>query len=361
MSGCCERLERLTSGSQFDICMPGECLQTLDKGPCITYNPRAAGCNRMLKVLLHGSCSYDCAYCSVRADRSQLAFAPCELADIVHEQYQKNLIGGLFLTTGIPSDTDEVMGDLLETARILRGRGYTGYLHLKILPGAGRGDITEAARLADRVSLNIETTGESRLRSLSGIKDYANDIMKRAGWIAEAAPGRHTTQLVVGAAGETDREIFDCITGLYDRVHPSRVYYSAFQALRNTRLAGRESTPSWRSRRWYQMDYLIREYTFSRGELLPLLDEEGMLPNDDPKAFLARGCEPLDPNSASFEELVRIPGIGPVTARVIIRVREGRAIRVPDDLGMNSACTRRALPYLAFPGTGRQATLAGFS
>ena len=86
-----------------------------------------------------------------------------------------------------------------------------------------------------------------------------------------------------------------------------------------------------------------------------------MLPNDDPKALLARGSEPLDPNSASFDELVRIPGIGPVTARFIIRTRERHTIRAPHDLGMIDACIRRALPYLAFSGTERQATLAGFS
>jgi predicted DNA-binding helix-hairpin-helix protein len=361
MSGCGGKLAQLTSGSQFDVCLPGECLRTLNEGTCITYNPHAAGCNRMLKVLLHGSCSYDCAYCSVRADRSRLAFAPRELAEIVHEQYRKNLIGGFFLTTGIPSDTDEVMGELIETARILRGRGYPGYLHLKILPGAQRGDIAEAARLADRVSLNVETTGESRLRSLSGIKDYANDILKRAGWIAEAAPGRHTTQLVVGAAGETDREIFDCVTALYERVRPARVYYSAFRALRNTRLAGRENTPAWRSRRWYQVDYLIREYGYTREELLPLLDDCGTLANDDPKAILARDRGPVDPGSASYEELVRVPGIGTGTARAIIRMRECHPIRAPRDLMMDTGCLRRALPYLAFAGARRQATLAGFS
>ena len=104
--------------------------------PASLYNQNAGGCNRMLKVLLHGSCSYDCAYCSVRLDRSRLAFAPRELAAMFLALYQKNLAGGLFLTSGIPYDTDDVMGELIETARILRNGGYPGYLHLKILPGA---------------------------------------------------------------------------------------------------------------------------------------------------------------------------------------------------------------------------------
>jgi len=333
----------------------------LSSGACITYNQNAGGCNRMLKVLLHGSCSYDCAYCPVRADRSRLAFSPRELAETFLGLYRKNLAGGLFLTSGIPYDTDDVMGELIESARILRNEGYRGYLHLKILPGALREDIREAARFADRISLNVETTGESRLRSLSGIKDYAGDIIKRLGWIAEAAPGRHTTQLVIGAAGETDREIFDCITSLYEHMLPSRIYYSAFQALRKTRLEARENTPAWRSRRWYQMDYLIREYGFSRAELLPLLEDHDTLQNDDPKALLARDREPVDPNSASFADLLHVPGIGTVTARAILEARECRTIRTPRDLGVSGACLKRALPYLAFSGAARQATLAGFS
>jgi len=360
MTGRDGKLARLTSGSQYDICVPGECVQQLSMDSCITRNPHAAGCNRMLKVLLHGSCSYDCAYCSVRLDRSHLSFSPSELADIVHEQYRNNLAGGLFLSSGVPNDTDEVMGGLIETARILRSQGYPGYLHLKILPGASRDDIREAARLADCISLNAETTGDSRLRFLSGIKDYANDIMKRIGWIAETAPGRFMTQLVIGAAGETDREVFDCVTALYGKMRPSRIYYSGFRSLPKTRLSSRESTPAWRPRRWYQVDSLIREYGFSREELLPLLDEHGSLPNDDLKALLARGSDPVDPNSASYKDLIRVPGIGTSTARAIIAAREERWIRDPGDLSMDAACLRRAMPYLAFTKAPRQTTLALF-
>jgi len=360
MTGCGGKLARLTSQSQYDVCVPGECMQQLSTESCITRNPHAAGCNRMLKVLLHGSCSYDCAYCSVRLDRSHHAFAPRELAEIVHVQFRNNLTGGLFLSSGVPHDTDDVMDGLIETARILRGQGYPGYLHLKVLPGASRDDIREAARLADCISLNVETTGESRLRFLSGLKDYANDIMKRIGWIADAAPGRFMTQLVIGAAGETDREIFDCVTSLYGRMHPSRIYYSAFRSLPKTRLSSHESAPAWRPRRWYQVDSLIREYGFSGEELLPLLNDHGILPNDDPKALLARDSDPVDPNSASFADLIRVPGIGPTTARAIITAREDRWIRGPGDLDINAACMRRAMPYLAFAKVPRQATLGLF-
>ena len=360
MAGAAAKLGALSSKSRYDICMPGECLQMLTSGACITYNQHAAGCNRVLKVLLHGSCSYDCAYCPVRLDHSRLSFSPWELAETFLSLYHKNLARGLFLSSGIPYDGDEVMGELVETARILRSRGYDGYLHVKILPGARREDIGEAARYADRISLNVETTGESRLRVLSGIKDYAGDIRKRLSWIAEAAPGRHTTQLVIGAAGETDREIFDCVTSLYSNVAPSRIYYPAFHALPKTRLAERRSTPAWRSRRWYQVDYLLREYGFGRNELAGLMEEKGSLPNDDPKALLARDRDPVDPNSATLSELLHVPGIGTVAAHAILRTREERRISTPQDLGLTSAALKRAMPYLALPGRARQATLAGF-
>ena len=336
MPGCGEKLAKLTSGSQYDICMPGECMQMLTSGACITYNQNAGGCNRMLKVLLHGSCSYDCAYCPVRVDRSGLAFAPRELAETFLGLYRKNLAGGLFLTSGIPYDTDDVMGELIETARILRNEGYAGYLHLKILPGAQRPDINEAAQLADRISLNVETTGESRLRALSGIKDYAGDIIKRLGWIAEAAPGRHTTQLVIGAAGETDREIFDCVTSLYERMLPSRIYYSSFKALPKTRLASRENTPPGAraaGTRWIISSgstvltgrnccpcskIVARSKTMTRKPSLPVTGNQSIR------------------TSASFTDLIHVPGIGTVTAHAIIQARERR--HDPDAPG--SRCVR---------------------
>jgi predicted DNA-binding helix-hairpin-helix protein len=317
----------------------------------------------MLKVLLHGSCSYDCAYCSVRLNRCDLSFSPEELAHTFLTLYRQNLVSGLFLSSGIPNDVDLVMEEIIETGRLVRRAGFDGYLHLKILPGAARADINEAARLATCISINIETTSADRLRALSGVKDYLNDIMKRLEWVADAqAGGHHTTQLVVGAAGETDAEILACVTGLYKTLRPSRIYYSAFQSLPRTRLAGTTSTPPWRSRRWYQMDFLIRKYGFSGQELETVMSGTGFLPNEDPKALLACNREPVDPNTASFEELIRIPGVGPVTARAIIGEREHHRLRNLGDLALLGTNRRKAGPYLSFPGRPeKQASLASFT
>ncbi|OPY37432.1 MAG: Radical SAM superfamily protein [Methanoregula sp. PtaU1.Bin051] len=132
----------------------------------------------MLKVLMQGSCSYDCAYCPVRTDSRGYSFTPEELAQTFLSLYRQNRVGGLFLSSGIPYDVDSAMADLIDTARLLRASGCDGYLHPKILPGTARTDINEAAWQANRISINIETTGESRLRALSGIKDYQQDIKK---------------------------------------------------------------------------------------------------------------------------------------------------------------------------------------
>ena len=355
-----QKLTHLSSASRFDLCVPGECLQMLSSSACVTYYRQGSSCGRMLKVLMHGSCSYDCAYCPVRTDRHGYSFTPEELSKTFLSLYRQNRAGGLFLSSGIPHDVDRVMADLIETARLLRFEGYDGYIHLKILPGAARTDITEAARLANRISINVETTGPSRLRALSGVKDYEQDIKKRLIWVAEAKPGHHTTQLVVGAAGETDAEILSCVSGLYRTVLPSRIYYSAFRAMPRTRLEDRPCTPAWRTNRWYQMDYLIREYGMQEEELRRVIGVDGTLADYDPKEILARSLQRIDPNYAPIEDLLRVPGIGPETAREIIRIRTGRPITYIDT-GPGRLIPGRAAPFLTIvPERGRQATLAVF-
>ncbi len=361
MSQLARKLHALTAASRFDVCVPGECMQLLESSTCITYNRNMQGCGRMLKVLMHGSCSYDCAYCAIRLDRNRMSFTPKELAAAFLRLYWQGSAGGLFLSSGIPHNVDLVMADLIETARLLRSAGYDGYLHLKILPGAQRTDIREAARLASRISINIEVPTAGRMRALSGIKDYATDILKRQDWVAEAKPDSHTTQLVVGASGETDREILDCVLDRYHSVQPSRIYYSGFRALPGTRLSGKENTPQWRTNRWHQLDALIREYGLGETGFSGLFTGDGVLMNEDPKAVLARGMTPLDPNTASREDLIRVPGIGPDRADAIVKARELHPIRSYSDLRSIGIPVRRILPYLTVQGSpGRQSTLAGF-
>ena len=327
-----QKLARLTAAGRFDICGAGECIQSLSSASCISYNRRTGGCGRMLKMLLNGSCSYDCAYCSIHLQREPVSLSPEELADSFLRLWRDGIVEGLFLSSGIPRDVDCVMHDLVETGEILRRRGYGGYLHLKVLPGATRADIHDAARVADRISINLETTSPDRLGGIAGVKDYRQDILKRQSWVAEEKPGGHTTQLVVGAADETDAEILSCLADQYRRVRPSRIYFSAFNAIPGTSLAEHPDTPAWRARRWYQADYLLRDYGITADELRVVLNEEGFLGDRDPKMVLAATNAPVNVNLAPRRDLLRVPGIGPKAADRIISLRRVRPFSGPTDL-----------------------------
>ena len=356
-----QKLIRLTAAGRFDLCRPGECIRVLSAAPetnqgvpavapSITYNPRSGGCGRMLKMLLNGTCSYDCAYCAVRLERERISFSPGELAGTFLGLWREGRVGGLFLSSGIPRDVDCVMHDLVETGELLRRQGYDGYLHLKVLPGATRADIHDAARVADRISINLEATSSDRLGGIAGVKDYRQDILKRQAWVSEEKPGSHTTQLVVGAADETDAEILSCLTDQYRRVRPSRVYFSAFRALPGTPLASHPDTPAWRARRWYQADYLLREYGVMADELRAALDEEGFFANRDPKVALSDGKRPVNVNFAPRRDLLRIPGIGPKGADRILSCRRERPFTGLADLGRAGIRGRAAGRYLTFGG-----------
>ncbi len=350
MSVAEQKLAYLTAAGRFDLCSPGECLRLLSAASHVTYSRRAGGCGRMLKVLLHGTCSYDCAYCAVRLHRERLSLSPGELADTFLGLWREGLVGGLFLSSGIARDVDCVMHDIVETGEILRRRGYDGYLHLKVLPGAARADIHGAARVADRISINLEATSSDRLGGIAGVKDYRQDILKRQAWVAEEKPGGHTTQLVVGAADETDAEILSCLADQYRRVRPSRVYFAAFRALPGTPLASHPDTPAWRARRWYQADYLLREYGVTADELRAALDEEGFFPDRDPKVVLADGNAPVNVNLAPRRDLLRVPGIGPKGADRILSLRRVRPFTGLADLARAGIGGKAAGRHLTFGG-----------
>ncbi|MDV2481350.1 radical SAM protein [Methanoculleus sp. Wushi-C6] len=345
-----QKLARLTAAGRFDLCSPGECMRLLSAAASINYSRRAGGCGRMLKVLLHGTCSYDCAYCSVRLQRERLAFTPEELAGTFLALWREGLVGGLFLSSGIAGDVDIAMHDIVETGEILRRRGYDGYLHLKILPGSTRADIRDAARVADRISINLEATSPDRLGCVAGVKDYRQDILKRQAWVAEEKPGGHTTQIVVGAADETDAEILSCLADQYRRVRPSRVYFSAFRALAGTPLASHPDTPAWRARRWYQADYLLRDYAVTADELRAALGEGGFFANRDPKEVLFEDRGPVDVNLAPRSDLLRVPGIGPKGADRILALRRVRPFSGPADLARAGIRGRAAGRHLTFGG-----------
>ncbi|MDK2973993.1 MAG: hypothetical protein PWP08_364 [Methanofollis sp.] len=342
----------------------GDTLAALTEAAGFDMSPRSerpprARCGRLLKILLCGRCSFDCAYCGVRTKKEAYTLDPADLAGIFLKMHREGRADGLFLSSGIPGEVDEAMAGIVETGDILRKNGFTGYLHLKVLPGAARADIVEAARLADRISINLEAPSASRLSEIAGVKDYRQDIEKRQAWVADAMPGRHTTQLVVGAAGESDAEILGCMERQYRRVGAARVYYSAFTPLPGTPLQRCAAAPLWRQHRLYQLDALVRAYGWRADRVADVLDEYGFLADADPKILLARGLPPVDVNAAPYPDLLRVPGIGPEGARRILAARQERPLRSGADL-RRCGVAHRAAEYLRFGDDGVQTTLFAF-
>jgi predicted DNA-binding helix-hairpin-helix protein len=252
------------------------------------------------------------------------------------------------------------MERMINTVEILRHRyEYKGYIHLKIMPGASFDCVEEACRLANRVSVNMEAPTMEHLAKLSSRKDLFHGILERMKWVKQITerngnltPSGQTTQFVVGAAGETDRELLDTTQALYKEIGLRRAYFSAFRPISYSRLENCRPTPLIREHRLYQVDWLLRVYGFPTHEVTLALDTSGFLPlRNDPKMVIA-GKEPwlfpIDINRAKYEELLRVPGIGPVSANRIIETRKDHSIDSLEQLKKIHVIVKRANPYIWF-------------
>ncbi|MCL2042808.1 MAG: putative DNA modification/repair radical SAM protein [Treponema sp.] len=362
-------------GKKFGASLPaGVCHSWTEDGRCVS----------LLKVLYSNACRYDCAYCANRssADIPRSSFTVRELVDLTSEFYRRNYIEGLFLSSGIFADPDIVMEKLIETARTLRTQaGYGGYIHMKIIPGTGERLIREAGLWADRLSVNIELPTDKSLQYLApdksgkSILGAMGDFSDLTGEYEESrrtsrflpqgkvsvpafAPAGQSTQLIVGASSEDDRQIINLSSSLYRKFSLRRVYYSAFmfpetQARRisDPRLPDIPGPPLVREHRLYQADWLLRFYHFAAGEILnedqPFLD-----PHVDPKtAWALRNLNffPVEINRADYETLLRVPGIGAKTARRVIETRRSRSISF-DGLRRLGAVLKRARYFITCAG-----------
>ncbi|MCL4459034.1 MAG: putative DNA modification/repair radical SAM protein [Chloroflexi bacterium] len=318
----------------------------------------------LLKVLLSNACQNDCAYCANRCPNEfrRVSFQSAELARLFIEMRQAGLVQGLFLSSAVEGSPTLTMDRMLATVEILRLRyQFRGYIHLKILPGATFDYVEQAVRLADRVSVNLEAPNPKRLRRLCPGKDFERDLLRPLRWVkalstqGNAPAAGQTTQFVVGAADESDREILDTTSRLYAELGLKRAYFSAFQPLPHTPLAGHPPTPLLREHRLYQADFLFRRYDFKVEELI--FDGHRNLPLEaDPKQVWAwhhPECFPLEVNTASPQELLRVPGIGPISAKRLIKARRQGKIKGLEDLKALGVVTKRAAAYLLL--SGRQA------
>ncbi|WP_242927814.1 putative DNA modification/repair radical SAM protein [Pontibacter vulgaris] len=311
-------------------------------GICHSYTEDGR-CVSLLKILLTNFCIYDCAYCITRKsnDIKRAAFTVQEVVDLTINFYRRNYIEGLFLSSGIFKDADYTMERLVRVAKKLRQEHkFNGYIHLKTIPGASEELIKEAGLYADRLSVNIELPSEQSLQQLAPEKNYS-EILVPMGNIKEQlvqakeerkifksapifAPAGQSTQLIVGASAENDQQILQLSDNLYKSYSLKRVYYSGYVPVSSdNRLPILTEPPIIRENRIYQADWLMRFYGFDVKEIVddqhPNLDLE-----IDPKlswALRNRHGFPVEMNTADYEMILRVPGIGVKSAKKIVSAR----------------------------------------
>jgi predicted DNA-binding helix-hairpin-helix protein len=320
----------------------------------------------LFKTLVSNECVNNCRYCPLRAtgNVARCTLTPEETVAVFETYHRAGVVSGLFLTSGVTGSPEAAMERLNRTARLLRQRQFKGYLHLKIIPGASAAAIEEAVRLASAVSLNIEVPDARHCRTLSANKDYLRDIVRPIELISRlTAPGTgrhrvsHTTQFVVGAATETDQELVASSWDLYKRLKLDRIYFSAYQRGAGAPdLPGEHSAYSnadllMREHRLYQTDWLIRKYGFAAGEI-PFDPNGNLSLTADPKLVWARQHPekfPVNINRADKFELLRVPGLGPVTVGRILSLRSGGGrVRSLDQLGRAGKRLTAAQAFVRF-------------
>lgn len=377
-----QKLEILGAAARYDVSCassgvdkPGKTGKpgsTSAAGICHTWTDDGR-CLSLLKVLLTNACEYDCLYCANRRsnDIPRASFRPSELAELMIEFYRRNYVEGLFLSSAVAGGPDGTLERMIEVMRLLRGQyGFNGYIHVKIVPGASCGLVEAAGLLADRVSVNMELCTTRSLALLAPQKApaaiaapmrYIAD--RREAGIEESrlfpsagrfVPAGQSTQVIIGATPERDIQILGTAQRLYDGFGLKRVYYSAYIPVNDhpNLPALFTAPPLLREHRLYQADWLLRFYKFRADELLdtsiPDLDLEV-----DPKcAWALRHPErfPVDINRAGLAELLRVPGIGPTSARRILEARRYRSLRM-DQLGRMGVVMRRASLFIRCSGS----------
>ena len=336
-----EKLAILSGAAKYDVSCSSSGSQrssrngvgsTISAGICHSWADDGR-CVSLLKVLFTNHCIYDCAYCANRKsnDIPRAAFTPEELIDLTMQFYKRNYIEGLFLSSGIIRNPDYTMEQLIKIAQSLREvHGYHGYIHLKVIPGANDDLIRLAGRYADRLSTNIELPTERSLQLLAPDKKHTV-IAHTMDVVAQNRPvAGQTTQVIIGATPDSDLQIVHMAEQLYQQKQLKRVYYSGYVPINtDSRLpAIIQKPPLVREHRLYQADWLLRFYKFTASEILtpdnPNLDEAV-----DPKTGWAlRHPEfyPVEVNRASYEQLLRIPGVGVLSARRIMASRRFRSL-----------------------------------
>jgi predicted DNA-binding helix-hairpin-helix protein len=328
----------------------------------------------LLRILMTNACTFNCHYCPMRRDRPmpRTLLKPDELVRIFLGAHRRGWCQGLFVTTGIPGRPVLVMDELIEALELLRERHrFGGYIHVKLVPGADSAQIERLTALASRVSLNFEAACGASLAEIAPDKSFTTtlDAFRQVRRLVvrerqAQADGRPrdplhpggaagmTMQFVVGATRETDKGLLDTVAGLSAGGGVHHAHFSAFRPIKDTPMEGMPAAPALREHRLYQATHLMQGYGFAPNEVV--YEQSGNLPLSlDPKsAWALQHPErfPVEVLSASYEELLRVPGIGPVVARRIVTERGGTLLRGLADLRKLGVVTTRAAGFVTLRG-----------
>lgn len=375
-----EKLAILAEGAKYDVSCASSGINKTNKGGlgnckaygiCHTWSADGR-CVSLLKILLTNYCIYNCAYCLNRNDNDipRASFTPREVADLTVQFYRRNYIEGLFLSSAVERSPNHTMEKIFQTLNILRNEyHFFGYIHVKVIPGADPEIIKKTGLLADRMSVNIEQPTEQSLKllapqkSLQALLTPMNQIhnqitvnaqeRKSSRRVKKFVPAGQSTQIIVGATRDSDLTILKTTETLYNRFGLKRVYFSAYIPVNSSPNLPAPTTmpPLAREHRLYQADWLLRFYNFKAEELVnsdyPHLDTDF-----DPKiAWALRNIHlfPLEVNKASYQELLRIPGIGVGSALRIISQRRLAPVSF-DNLAKIGVVLKRASFFLTCQG-----------
>ena len=321
----------------------------------------------LLKTMLTSVCERNCYYCPFRSGRDyrRATFQPDEMAALFDRMVQAGLVQGLFLSSGVVAGGISTQDKLIDTAELLRHKyDYRGYLHLKVMPGAERDQVFRAMQLADRVSINLEAPNGARLAKLSPTKRYLAELLQPLRWAEEIRQTRPAhlafngrwpstvTQFVVGAAGESDLELLQTTQSLVQQLHLARTYFSRFSPISDTPMENVPAAEPLREHRLYQAFFLFRDYGFDLEEMP--FGPAGNLPLDeDPKLAWAREHllhHPVELNTATRRQLLRVPGIGPKSAGAILRARRQGTLCSLRDVRAAGVSARRAAEFVLLNG-----------
>lgn len=351
-----ERMRHLAAGTKYDSCN--------QSAVCHAFAPDGR-CIQLYKTLLTNYCSGECTYCPNRCERDipRVSLSSDEIVKITWSFYRKNAVEGLFLSSGVIGDAENTSEKQLEVARKLRTQGFQGYIHMRLMPGIPKYLLEEIADVANKFGINAETTSNINYSEICPNFDYKNDVLQRLKWTKELIIkkrkeveygdriiGANDTQFVVGAADESDQEIIHTVNRFMDKYDLRRPYFMSFDPVRGTPLEHNIPSPKWREVRLYQTSYLLKDYGLKAKDLDEIYTEKGFLKNEDPKVLLAqcnRDMFPIDINNATLQELLLVPGIGPVSAS---RIVQSRPVNNEQELVRMGVVITRARPYIKIRG-----------